>query len=586
MSFYKSILFFLPIMFMLFSPVYSETNPNYVKYKVRQGDTLYILLTRIHLSPVFGEEGSLNKIINLNPKYIKDNGNLIYADRWVHIPAETLQESPDYYVNDNNELIFGSKPISPRSKIAFTPFIKIPINRSDKVAYILRHMGIETIETNQIWSKNAYIVLPYIHFKPEQGENLAKVLESIGLYPVYGSVGSLKTVIQMNPNVVNKQGIVTNTGQPLIIPALTLPPNDSYTITPTRELILNKENHQTIGTGNESGSFINQPFIVVHSDHQHQIEANLNKRGFEIQSKEYPQFKGGYYVFQPSYFAHQESIHHLTNKPTKTGLSTAHQQLIEPFESFQHSFVIVPVEKNENVQTQLNQLGISHDDSFVVFPVQSENNQWAPITKKNRFSFQLDLATLSRHIQAKDKNGKNASLFSDIIVTPQYSMIYHVDDNQRYYGKLLSYSIRYKEPSDYSLDYDDRDILNLTFGYEFLFNPQMLLSIATGITQDFSVLSSSSTTLRLKKTSQEFIAAGAYYTLFQQEKLAVNLGSSLQWFSDNGHRFNLSATVNNYLSHREQVNLSTIISWISMDSDDVTQDETVIQTQIGYQFLM
>lgn len=86
----KNILIKFFIIFTLICFVWHDVShaapKNYFIYTVKKNDTLFKILKKFKLTPVFGKKGSLNKTLALNPKKKKTKGNLIYPREKIKIP--------------------------------------------------------------------------------------------------------------------------------------------------------------------------------------------------------------------------------------------------------------------------------------------------------------------------------------------------------------------------------------------------------------------------------------------------------------------------------------------------------------------
>ncbi|WGL59902.1 LysM peptidoglycan-binding domain-containing protein [Pigmentibacter sp. JX0631] len=65
---------------------------NFVIYTVKKNDTLYKILKKYKLNPIFGKKGSLKRTLDLNPKKKKSKGNLIYPREKIKIPYFKLRK--------------------------------------------------------------------------------------------------------------------------------------------------------------------------------------------------------------------------------------------------------------------------------------------------------------------------------------------------------------------------------------------------------------------------------------------------------------------------------------------------------------
>ena len=67
--------------------VWVEPNENnYFWYKLQKGDSLGAILSRFQIRPIYGLGGYLDEVMELNPKKVYDNGNIVEPNFWLKIP--------------------------------------------------------------------------------------------------------------------------------------------------------------------------------------------------------------------------------------------------------------------------------------------------------------------------------------------------------------------------------------------------------------------------------------------------------------------------------------------------------------------
>lgn len=76
---------------------------NYIIYTVKKNDTLFKILKRYKLNPIFGKNGSLKRTLDLNPKKKKSKGNLIFPREKIKIPAFKTRKGKNIIAIDNTQ---------------------------------------------------------------------------------------------------------------------------------------------------------------------------------------------------------------------------------------------------------------------------------------------------------------------------------------------------------------------------------------------------------------------------------------------------------------------------------------------------
>ena len=90
MSRFKSILYKILVLFLISLSFVDDLSyaveKKYLIYQVKKHDTIYKILKKYKLLPVFGKGGYLKKTLDLNPAKKKTKGNLIYPRERLRIP--------------------------------------------------------------------------------------------------------------------------------------------------------------------------------------------------------------------------------------------------------------------------------------------------------------------------------------------------------------------------------------------------------------------------------------------------------------------------------------------------------------------
>ncbi|WP_397600401.1 fibronectin type III domain-containing protein [Silvanigrella sp.] len=137
MNCFKGFLYKISIIFLislsLIDDISNAAEKNYLIYNVKKHDTIYKILKKYKLFPIFGKKGYLKKTLELNPSKKKTKGNLIYPREKIKIPIYINGKStklPTKTVQQKNEDL---QPQPPPPEVKPTIELKSELDSRDVV---------------------------------------------------------------------------------------------------------------------------------------------------------------------------------------------------------------------------------------------------------------------------------------------------------------------------------------------------------------------------------------------------------------------------------------------------------------------
>lgn len=78
----------------------------------------------------------------------------------------------------------------------------------------------------------------YLRYKVKEGEELGKILQALGLYPIWGAHGYVTKTVKINAGILDNNGDFILPGQSIKLPVQTLVGATSYKIEPNGHVSL------------------------------------------------------------------------------------------------------------------------------------------------------------------------------------------------------------------------------------------------------------------------------------------------------------------------------------------------------------
>lgn len=161
------------IFFCIFNLNASSEESKYIQYKVEKKDTLFAIMKKHNLKPIYGKKGYLKEILKLNPNKINTKGNLIYPGETVTIPI----------INKNINTI-NRQPNTQE----FSTTVSYKYNRN--------FSNIKKLPEN----------LVYLVYKVKKNDMISVLLKKYNSFPIYGKNGTLSETLELNPNKKSTKG--------------------------------------------------------------------------------------------------------------------------------------------------------------------------------------------------------------------------------------------------------------------------------------------------------------------------------------------------------------------------------------------
>jgi hypothetical protein len=112
-------------------PAFGE---EYMRYSVKKGSNISYILFDLGVCPIYGKHGALNKVVEINIKKVKNNGNFVLEDTEILVPKRVLplrklasEDSPQVIIP--TPLSVTAEPEMSEGPIALTPPAPVAVEK-------------------------------------------------------------------------------------------------------------------------------------------------------------------------------------------------------------------------------------------------------------------------------------------------------------------------------------------------------------------------------------------------------------------------------------------------------------------------